>query len=79
MKGYVFLCVLLTLLLAAALFIMISTWEAVHMPALAALGIVVVVAAIVIANELRRPMPREYFRKKALFLLGKLVYFYHLY
>ena len=67
MKGYVFLCVLLTLLLAAALFIMISSWEAVQMPALAALGIVVVVAAIVIANELRRPMPREYFRKKALF------------
>ena len=44
MKGYGFLCVLLTLLLAAALFIMISSWEAVQMPILAALGVVVVVA-----------------------------------
>ena len=67
MKGYGFLCVLITLLLAAALFIMIGRWEAVQMPILAALGIVAVVAAIVIANELRRPMPREYFRKKALY------------
>lgn len=67
MKNYFLLKLLLTALLVAALFIMFCGWSEIPLHSIVVLGLATAVVAIVIANELRRPMPKEYFRKKALF------------
>ena len=67
MKSYLLLKLLLIVLLAAVLFIMFCGLAAIPLPSIIILGLATSVAAMIIANELRRPMPQEYFRKKALF------------
>ena len=67
MKSYLLLKLLLIVLLAAVLFIMFCGLAAIPLPSIIILGFATSVAAMIIANELRRPMPQEYFRKKALF------------
>ena len=67
MKSYLLLWILLSVLLAAALYVMLCCWAALPVPTIGILLAATMVAAVIIANELRRPMPQEYFRKKALF------------
>ena len=67
MRNYLLLKLLLVVLLAVGLFVMFCGWGAIPPHSIMVLGFATFVAAMVIANELRRPMPQEYFRKKALF------------
>ena len=67
MKRHIFLWVLLIVLIAASFFLVYLGWTTLSVPGIAFVGVVMVVAALVIANEFRRPLPQEYFRKKALF------------
>lgn len=67
MKNYLWLWILLTLLLAAVLYLFFFGWEAFPVPTIGVLLAATMVAAMVIANEMRRPMPQEVYRKKALY------------
>lgn len=67
MKNYLWLWILLTLLLAAVLYLFFFGWEALPVPTIGVLLAATMVAALVIANEMRRPMPQEVYRKKALY------------
>lgn len=67
MKSYLLLWVLLSVLLGAALYVLLCGWAALPVSSIAILFAATMIAALIIANELRRPMPQEYFRKKALF------------
>lgn len=67
MKSYLLLWILLSALLGAALYVLLCGWAALPVSSIAILFVATMIAALIIANELRRPMPQEYFRKKALF------------
>lgn len=67
MKNYLWLWILLTLLLAAVLYLFFFGFDALPIPTIGVLLAATMVAALVIANEMRRPMPQEVYRKKALY------------
>ena len=67
MKNYLLLWILLTLLLFAALYVLLCGWAALPVPSITILLAATLVAAVVLANELRRPAVKEYNRKKALY------------
>ena len=67
MKSYFWLWVLLMVLLAVTLYLLCFGWSALPTQTVIVLYAATIIAALIIANELRRPMPQEYFRKKALF------------
>ena len=67
MRSYLLLWILLTVLSAVALLVLLNGWAALSVPGIVIVFIASAVAAIVIANELRRPTQKEYYRKKALY------------
>ena len=67
MKNYLLMWILLTLILFGVLYLWLFGWAALPISAVSVLGIATAIAAIVIANELRRPRFQEYNRKKALY------------
>jgi type IV secretory pathway TraG/TraD family ATPase VirD4 len=67
MKSYFWLWVLLSVLLAVGLYVLCCGWAALPASTITILFAATIIAALVIANELRRPMPQEIYRKKALY------------
>ena len=67
MKNYILIWILLTLLLFAALYVMLCGWAALPISSIAVLFIATTIAAVILANELRRPVAKEYNRRKALY------------
>ncbi|MBQ2943779.1 MAG: type IV secretory system conjugative DNA transfer family protein [Ruminococcus sp.] len=67
MNRFIWIKVLLFILLGAAIYVLLFGWTALPTPSIAILLTATAVAALVIANEMRRPAPKEQFRKKALF------------
>ena len=67
MKSYLLLWILLVAILFGTLYIFVFGWAALPVSSIAILGIATVISTLVIANEIRRPKPKEYFRNKALF------------
>lgn len=67
MKNYLLLWILLAALGAAVILVMLEGWSVIPVPGIFVVFISLAIAAIVVANELRRPIPQEYYRKKALF------------
>ena len=67
MKNYISLWILLTLLLFAVLYLLLGGPSALPVPSIAVLLIATGIAAVIIANEMRRPRAQEYNRKKALY------------
>lgn len=65
--SYILLWFLLTVILFGVLWVFFCGWATFEVSTLAILGIATAVAAVVIANELRRPKQKEYNRKKALY------------
>lgn len=64
---YLLLLILLTAILFGVLYIMTMGWAALPVSSIGILGIATSIAAVFIANELRRPKMKEYMRKKALY------------
>lgn len=69
MKNYLLMWILLTLLLFGVSILLLGGWEALPISAVSVLWIATAIAAIMVANELRRPHFREYNRQKALYPL----------
>ena len=67
MKNYLLLWILLTVLATAALMLVLNGWAELALPGIVILFLATAIAAIIIANELRRPTQKEYYRKKALY------------
>ena len=67
MKNYLLLWIWLTVLATVALILVLNGWAEMAIPGIVLLFISSAIAAIVIANELRRPTQKEYYRKKALY------------
>lgn len=67
MKNYVLLWILLTVLATITLLLVLNGWAEMAVPGIIILFIASAMAAIVIANEMRRPTQKEYYRKKAMF------------
>lgn len=67
MKNYILIWILLTVLLFAALYVMLCGWAALPISSIAVLFLATTVAAVILANEIRRPHAQEYNRKKALY------------
>lgn len=67
MKNYLLLWIGLTALPTVALILVLNGWAEMAVPGIVLLLISSAIAAIVIANELRRPTQKEYYRKKAMF------------
>lgn len=67
MKNYVLLWVVLTILATVLLILVLNGWSGFAVPGIVVVFIASAVTAIIIANEIRRPVPQEYYRKKALY------------
>lgn len=67
MKNYLLMWILLTLLLFAALYVLLCGWAALPISSISVLFAATAVAAVILANEMRRPHYEEYNRKKALY------------
>jgi type IV secretion system protein VirD4 len=67
MKNYVLLWVVLTILATVLLVLVLNGWSGFAVPGIVIVFIASIVTAIIIANEIRRPVPQEYYRKKALY------------
>ena len=67
MKNYVLLWVVLTVLATMLFVLVLNGWSGFAVPGIVIVFIASVVTAIIIANEIRRPVPQEYYRKKALY------------
>ena len=67
MKNYVLLWVVLTILATVLLVMVLNGWSGFAVPGIVIVFIASIVTAIIIANEIRRPVPQEYYRKKALY------------
>ncbi len=67
MKNYVLLWVVLTILATVLLVMVLNGWSGFAVPGIIVVFIASAVTAIIIANEIRRPVPQEYYRKKALY------------
>lgn len=67
MKNYVLLWVVLTILATVLLVLVLNGWSGFAVPGIVVVFIASAVTAIIIANEIRRPVPQEYYRKKALY------------
>lgn len=67
MKNYLLMWILLTLLLFAVLYLMLCGWGALPISSIMVLFAATAVTAVILANEMRRPMAKEYNRKKALY------------
>lgn len=67
MKNYLLLWVVLTILATVLLILVLNGWSGFAVPGIVVVFIASAVTAIIIANEIRRPVPQEYYRKKALY------------
>ena len=67
MRNYVLLWILIIVLCAVALLVLESGWAALSVEGIFIVFVASAIGAIVIANELRRPTQKEYYRKKALY------------
>jgi type IV secretory pathway TraG/TraD family ATPase VirD4 len=67
MKNYLLMWILLTLLLFAGLYVLLCGWAALPISSIEVLFAATAVAAVILANEMRRPMAKEYNRKQALY------------
>ena len=67
MKNYVLLWIMLTVLATITLLLVLNGWAEMAVPGIVILFIASAMAAIIIANEMRRPTQKEYYRKKAMF------------
>ena len=67
MKNYLLMWILLTLLLFAGLYVLLCGWAALPISSISVLVAATAVAAVILANEMRRPMAKEYNRKQALY------------
>lgn len=67
MKNYILLWVALTILATVLFILVLNGCSSVAVPSIIVVFIASVVTAIIIANEIRRPAPQEYYRKKALY------------
>ena len=66
MKNYLLLWILLALLLFAVLMLFAYGWDILPFSSIQLLVIATVIGALVVANEMKRPMPKEYYRQKAM-------------
>lgn len=66
MKNYLLLWILLILLLVAVLALFVYGWDVLPLSSMDILVIATAIAALIVANEMKRPMPKEYFRQKAM-------------
>lgn len=67
MRNYNLLWVLLFILFSVSIYVFFCGWSSLPTPTITILFIATAIGSVVIANELRRPVPKEYFRKEALF------------
>lgn len=67
MKNYLLLWVVLTVLATVLLILVLNGWSGFAVPGIIVIFIASAVTAIIVANEIRRPVPQEYYRKKALY------------
>lgn len=67
MKNYLILWLILTGVLYGVIHVLTLGWETLTLSAVAILYIASSIAAILVANETRRPQAKEYYRKKVLY------------
>lgn len=67
MKNYLILWLILTGVLCGVIYALTLGWEALTLSTVAILYLASSIAAILVANEMRRPQAKEYYRKKALY------------
>ena len=59
MKNYVLLWVVLTILATVLLVLVLNGWSGFAVPGIVIVFIASIVTAIIIANEIRRPVPQD--------------------
>ena len=67
MSNYLLLWIILSVAIAALMYVLCIKWLMLSIPTVVILYAASSIAAIMVANELRRPIPQEVFRKKALY------------
>ena len=67
MKNYLLLWIVLAMILFAVLMLLVYGWDILPFSNIQILVIATAVAAMIVANEMKRPTPKEYFRQKAMY------------
>lgn len=67
MRNYLLLWIILSVAIAALMYVLCIKWLTLSIPTVAILYAASSIAAILVANELRRPMPQEVYRNRALY------------